>query len=40
MPKIECFGETQSVAVTVLVDNRADLIVRPKSEIHLGRLAQ
>jgi 7,8-dihydropterin-6-yl-methyl-4-(beta-D-ribofuranosyl)aminobenzene 5'-phosphate synthase len=28
MPKIEHFGETQNVAVTVLVDNRADLIVK------------
>ncbi len=28
MPKIERFGETQNVAVTVLVDNRADLIVK------------
>ena len=28
MPKIENFGETQDVAVTVLVDNRAGLIVK------------
>ncbi len=28
MPKIENFGETENVAVTVLVDNRADLIVK------------
>lgn len=28
MPKIESFGETQNVAVTVLVDNRADLLVK------------
>ena len=28
MPKIESFGETQNVAVTVLVDNRADLIMK------------
>lgn len=27
MPKVEAFGETQNVSVTVLVDNRADLIV-------------
>ena len=29
MPKIGDFGETQDVAVIVLVDNRADLIVKP-----------
>jgi 7,8-dihydropterin-6-yl-methyl-4-(beta-D-ribofuranosyl)aminobenzene 5'-phosphate synthase len=28
MPAMEAFGETQDVAVTVLVDNRADLIVK------------
>jgi len=28
MPKLESFGETQNVSVTVLVDNRADLIVK------------
>ena len=28
MPKIANFGETQNVAVTVLVDNRADLIMK------------
>ena len=28
MPRIEDFGQTEDVAITVLVDNRADLIVR------------
>ena len=27
MPMIDCFGETSDVAVTILIDNRADLIV-------------
>ena len=33
MPKIESFGETQNVAVTVLVDNRADLIVKSSDTV-------
>jgi 7,8-dihydropterin-6-yl-methyl-4-(beta-D-ribofuranosyl)aminobenzene 5'-phosphate synthase len=33
MPKIENFGEAQNVAITVLVDNRADLLVKSTSTV-------
>ena len=37
MPRIEGFGEAQSVAITVLVDNRADLIVESTETVKYFR---